>query len=161
MAMVPSEMCKVQHEVTLVDKPNIKSSIWGSFGFVPDEDGKLSNVKKPQCKNCCMTISTKTSNTTNLHVHLCQKHPQLYTGQMKTSGKESNMMTSKERVSSKTLKNLFEARMKLSSSSREHKELTKSVIYFLAKDMQPAYTVEESGFPHILSKFNPHNDLLS
>jgi len=50
---------------------------------------------------------------------------------------------------------LFEAQTKLSSSPREHKELTKSVTYFLAKDMQPAYTVEKSGFQQTLSKFNP------
>ena len=102
----------------------------------------MSNVEKPQCKICRATISTKTSNTTNLHVHLRQKHPQLYTGLMKTSGKESNTTS----VSSKTVKDLFEARTKLSSSSQEHKELTKSVTYFLAKDMQPAYTVEKPGF---------------
>ena len=134
-----------------------KSSIWKYFGFVPDKDGKPSNVEKPQCKICRATISTKTSNTTNLHVHLRQKHPQLYTGLMKTSGKESNTTS----VSSKTVKDLFEARTKLSSSSREHKEITKSVTYFLAKDMQPAYTVEKPGFQQMLSKFNLHYDLPS
>ena len=76
---------------------------------------------------------------------------------MKTSGKESNTTS----ISSKTVKDLFEARTKLSSSSREHKELTKSVTYFLAKDVQPAYTVEKSGFQQMLSKFNPRYDLPS
>ena len=47
MATEPSEMCEVQPEVTLVDKPNTKSSIWKYFGFVPDKDGKPSNVEKP------------------------------------------------------------------------------------------------------------------
>ena len=41
--------------------------------------------------------------------------------------------------------------MKLSTSSREHKKLTKSVKYFLCKDMTPAYTV---GFVKMLAKFN-------
>ena len=76
------------------------------------------------------------------------------------SKKECNSSTSKGPTPSKTLKDLFEAQTKL-NSSREHKELTKSVTYFLAKDMLPAYTVEKSGFKQMLSKFNPRYDLPS
>ena len=102
---------------------------------------------------------TKTSNTMNLHFHLWQKHPQLHTELMKTSEcNSSSLSTSK--ASSKTVKDLFKAQTKLSSSLREHKKLTKSIIYFLAKDMLPAYTVEKSGFKQMLSKFNPHYDQL-
>ena len=156
MATVPS---LVSDEGSLVDKPNTKSLIWKYFGFVPDDNGKPSNTDKPQCKICCATVATKTSNTTNLRVHLRQKHPQLYTELMKTSEKECSLSTSK--TTDKTLKDLFEARTKLSSNSREHKELTKSVTYFLAKDMLPAYTVEKAGFKQMLSKFNPRYKLPS
>ena len=99
----------------------------------------------------------------NLHFHLRQKHPQLYAELMKTSEKECSLSTSKVRnkASNKTIKDLFNARTKLSSSSREQKELTKSVTYFLAKDMLPAYTVEKSGFKQMLNKFNPRYDVLS
>ena len=150
-------------EGSLVDKPNIKSAIWKYFGFIPDDNGKPSNIDKPQCKVCCATVATKTSNTTNLRVHLRQKHPQLFAEFMKTSEKEcsssTTMTTSK--ATDKTVKGLFEARTKLSSSSREHKELTKSVTYFLAKDMLPAYTVEKPGFIQLLTKFNPRYKLPS
>ena len=61
----------------------------------------------------------------------------------------------------KMLKDLFEARIKLSSYSREHKELTKIVTYFLAKDMLPVYTVEKVGFKQMLRKFNPRYELPS
>ena len=82
---------------------------------------------------------------------------------MKTSEKECSLSTSKatNKASNKTIKDLFEARTKLSSSSREHKKLTKSVTYFLAKDMLPAYTIEKSGFKQMLNKFNPHYDVPS
>ena len=156
MATVPLELS----EVLLVDKPNTKSTIWKYFRFVPDDNGKPINTDKPQCKICCATISTKTSNTTNLHFHLRQKHPQLHAELMKTSECNSSS-SSTSKTSSKTVKELFEARTKLSSSSREHKELTKSITYFLAKDMLPAYTVEKSGFKQMLSKFNPRYDVPS
>ena len=156
MAMVPF---LVSDEGSLVDKQNTKSLIWKYFGFVPDNNGKPSNTDKPQCKICHATVTTKTSNTTNLRIHLQQQHPQLYTELMKTSEKECSLSTSK--TTNKTLKDLFEARMKLSSNSQEHKELTKSVTYFLTKDMLPAYTVEKAGFKPMLSKLNPQYELPS
>ena len=112
MATVPS---LVSDEGSLVDKPNTKSLIWKYFGFVPDDNGKPSNTDKPQCKICRATVTTKTSNTTNLCVHLQQKHPQLYIELMKTSEKECSLSTSK--TTNNTLKDLFEARTKLSSNS--------------------------------------------
>ena len=125
MAMVPS---LVSYASSLVDKLNTKSLIWKYFGFIPDDNGKPSNTNTPQCKTCCATVTTKTSNTANLWVHLQQKHPQLYTELMKTSEKECSLSTSK--AADKTIKDLVEARIKLSSSLWEHKELTKSVTYF-------------------------------
>ena len=136
MAMVPSLVC---YEGLFVDKPNTKSPIWKYFRFVPDDNGKPSNTNKPQCKICCTTVAMKTSNTTNLYVHLWQKDPQLYTELMKTSEKKCSSSTSK--ATKNRLRHLFEARTKLSNSLWEHKELTKSVTYFLAKDTLCRYIV--------------------
>ena len=36
-----------------------------------------------------------------------------------------------------------------------------AVAYFLAKDMQPVYTVEKSGFKFLVSKLNPRYSLPS
>ena len=74
MAMVPLELS----EVLLIDKPNTKSTIYKCFGFVPDNNGKPINTEsdKPKCKICRTTVSTKTSNATKLHFHLCQRYPQ-------------------------------------------------------------------------------------
>ena len=111
MATVPF---LVSYEGLLVGRPNIKSPIWKYFRFVLDNNGKPSNTDKPQCKRCCVTVARKTSNTTNLRVHLQQKHPQLYTELMKTSEKECSLSTSKP--IDKALEDLFEAQTKLSSS---------------------------------------------
>ena len=47
----------------------------------------------------------------------------------------------------------------LSTSSREHKELTKSVANCLAKDMLPLSTVDKPGFRAMLYMFNPRFQL--
>ena len=47
----------------------------------------------------------------------------------------------------------------LSSDSREHKELTKSVACCLARDMLPLSTVDKPGFHAMLQKFNPRYQL--
>ena len=64
---------KVYLKVSLVNKPNNKLVIWKYFRFIPDGNGKPSNTDKPQYKACCATITMKTSNKTNSHIHLQQR----------------------------------------------------------------------------------------
>ena len=45
--------------------------------------------------------------------------------------------------------------------SKEHKELTKAITYWLAKDMHPTYSVEKAGFRKMIQKFNPRYELPS
>jgi len=140
---------------SLVSKPNCKSAVWKYFGFRPDSNGKPDDMDKPLCKVCQTVVHAKTGNTSNLRFHLKQRHPQLFSEVMKNSldvGKEPK---------EKTIQEHFEAPSKLSTSSREHKDLTRSITYFLCKDMSPSYTVEKSGFMKMLAKFNPRYDLPS
>ena len=98
MATVPLELSKV----SFADKPN---TIWKYFGFVPDGNGKPINTNKPQCKICRAAVSMKTSNATNLHFHLQQKHLQWYAELMKTS-ECSSLSSSTSKASSKAVKDL-------------------------------------------------------
>lgn len=41
-------------------------------------------------------------------------------------------------------------------SSEKYKKLTKVVCYFICKDQQPFDTINDSGFRHMLSVFEPH-----
>ena len=67
-------------EVYLVQKPNTSSVIWNYFGVkvnssnvpIPDE------LEKPVCKLCNKSITAKQSNTTNLHTHHKDNHPDAY-----------------------------------------------------------------------------------
>ena len=51
-----------------------------------------------------------------------------------------------------TIEESFKLATKLRSGSREHKELTKAVTYYLAKDMRPAYSIELAAFRSMVSK---------
>ena len=62
-------------------------------------------------------------------------------------------------LKSKTIEEHVEAQTKLSTNCREHKDLTKTVTYFLCKDTLLAYTVKKSVFVKTLTKFNLHYDL--
>ena len=143
---------------TLVDKPNTKSQVWKHFGLVPDADGKPKEMDKPRCKLCFEEVIAKYGNTSNLFAHLRNKHPLVY----KTL--EVNRKTRSEgdgTASQPLIVDALERIKKLDSSSKEHKELTKSVAICLAKDMLPIYTVEKEGFRAMLRKFNPRYDLPS
>uniref|UniRef100_A0A1X7VK75 DUF659 domain-containing protein n=1 Tax=Amphimedon queenslandica TaxID=400682 RepID=A0A1X7VK75_AMPQE len=47
----------------------------------------------------------------------------------------------------------------ISTSSTEHKRITKAVTHFLAKDMVPLYQVDKSGFREMIQVINPHYQL--
>ena len=53
-----------------------------------------------------------------------------------------------------SLATTWERQKLLSTSSREHKKLTKSVATSLAKDMLPLSTVDKPGFRTMVQKFN-------
>ncbi|KAK5874560.1 hypothetical protein PBY51_019496 [Eleginops maclovinus] len=58
----------------LVSKPNAKAAVWEHFGFKRNDHGEPLNMETV-CRICRKTVSTKTSNTTNMHMHLKHNHP--------------------------------------------------------------------------------------
>ncbi len=41
----------------------------------PNDRGEPLNLSEPVCRICFKTVSTKTGNTTNMHMHLKHNHP--------------------------------------------------------------------------------------
>ena len=121
---------------TLVDKPNTKSQVWKHFGFVPKADGKPKEMDKPRCKLCFEEVIAKYGNTSNLFSHLKTKHPLVYkTIEVHRKTRSDGDGTALQPL----IVDAIERIKKLDSSSKEHKELTKSVAMCLAKDMSPIY----------------------
>ena len=59
----------------LVSKPNATSAVQEHFGFKPNDCGEPLNLDEPVYRICCKTAATKSSNTTNMHLHLKHNHP--------------------------------------------------------------------------------------
>ncbi len=47
----------------------------GALRIQPNDRGEPLNLSEPVCRICFKTVSTKTGNTTNMHMHLKHNHP--------------------------------------------------------------------------------------
>lgn len=95
------------------------------------ESGAVKDQDLPVCRVCHVCVKTKNINTSNLYSHLKKHHPIEYQAVRPKHGGEG-----KGKASSSTAREYtesFKLATKLSSGSREHRELTKAVTYYLAK----------------------------
>jgi len=129
-------------ELLLVKKSRVKSVIWNYFGVKGDESGKpvKGDIDKPVCKLCKKPVPAKRSNTTNLFHHLQEHHPDAYSKVVPSSSK-----VNKPKQKQPTLKQVINKAKKYDTKSTRACELNKAVAYYLAKDMQPLYAVEDLG----------------
>jgi len=123
-------------EDRLVSKPNVKAMVWWCFG-IEAESGVVKDQDLPVFRVYHVCVKTKNANTSNLYSHLKKHH-----------------LIESSTAREYTIEEFFKLATKLSSDSHEHRELTKAVTYYLAKDTHHAYSFELSGF-RIVSKLNP------
>ena len=143
----------------LLPKKGTKFKAWRHFGL-RHEDGKLINIDKPVCKFCLSIVSAKDGNTTNLYAHLRNKHPDEYAAtKIKTS--QPRKRSNHRDPGQPTIQDSFLHGCKLPTNCKEHKQLTKSITYWLAKDGQPEYSVEKPGFKQMVKTFCPRYQLPS
>ena len=141
--------------LNLVKKKNTKSIVWNYFGIKADENGVQipGEESRPICRTCHKTVLSKGGNTSNLFVHLRDGHPALYKEATKTQAKPSKGKEKEGRQP--TLEATMERGSYYDPRSKQAQELDHAVAYYLAKDMQPYYTVERPGFKKMVSKLNP------
>ena len=159
------KMADGSNEIVLVKKKNAKSIVWDYFGLEAEEDGTVSkqNESRPVCRKCYKRILCKGGNTSNLFSHLRDKHPVLFKEASKgkgtvatSSSREGDATTSGPTTRSQgTLSETIKRRQPYLTDSPKAQEINKAVAYYLAKDMQPYYTVERPGFKNLVSKLNP------
>ena len=123
-----------------------------------DTNGQPLSMEAPKCRLCYNTVAAKNSNTTNLHSHLKHKHLKEHSLVQRASEKERKKEKAPD-PNQPSLTATWDKQKLLSTSSREHKELTKSVANCLAKDMLPLSTVDKPGFQAMLYTFNPRFQL--
>jgi len=78
-----------------------------------------------------------------LFAHLQDNHPEIYAE-----------LSAQRPPNQPTIREVIERGKRYDAGSRRAKELDHAVSYFLAKDMQPFYTVEKPGFQKMVSVFD-------
>lgn len=140
----------------LVKKPNTKSIVWNYFGLPVDDH----NTDKPVCRLCKMPVPAKRSNTSNLFRHLQDHHHDVY-AQLDPATTVRKAHLSQRDSSQITIVESICKTRPYDSGSKRAKELNKAVMVYIAKDMQPFYTVERKGFRELLEKCDPRYKLPS
>ena len=107
------------------------------------------------CKLCKRTVPAKRSNTTNLHTHLEDHHPDVYASIAPTSSHGKT-----KRKVQPTLTQFIEKGKKYDPKSQRVQELNRAIARYIAKDMQPFHTVERQGFREMVHAFDPKYKLL-
>ena len=143
-------------EINVVQKKGTKSVVLNYFGLRADENGMVLQTMEdnPVCRKCNKRIRAKSRNMSNLFIHLHDNHPAEYADACKLV-QSSKGESSRQLQRQPTLYDTIQRCTTYDRKSREAAELNRAVAYFLAKDMQPLYTAEKSGFKNLISKLNP------
>ena len=143
----------------LVSKANTTSKVWRYFGLTLEGSGKPKNSNLPVCRICFTEVSAKWGNTSNLFTHLQKKHPDKYLEVRPIKLNSTATSTASTKEGQQTMEQCVARSQMISTSSTEHKKLTRAVTRFLAKDMLPPYAVDKSGFREMIKTINPRYQL--
>ena len=139
-----------------------KSHVWNYFGLPAcsgeyvEKDKRLR--KEVFCTICKRSLSYK-GNTTNMIVHLQYHHVPEYNelASLSSNSIEHNKVTKVTKLpkGQLSIKESFGKLQRLSRSCLRWKSLTNAVCQFLAQDLVPIDTVNDTGFRRMLNVFEP------
>ena len=116
---------------------------------------RSESVSIANCAEKCLSIA---GNTTNLRFHLENSHAAQFRAlQQATKAKEGTASTrgAREPAGQQSITAAFQSAVPLLRSSTRWNKLTEAVCYFVAKDMQPLDTVNDTGFRKMIHEFEP------
>ena len=163
MATTRASSCvKIVEDATdLLSLEGSTSEVWKHFGF-PAKNGKYIEAdKKKRVKVCCKLCKKSLKycrNTSNLRAHLEQDHKKDFEALLEAEAEKEKLKVSSGASSSKqpTVVETLNGLTPISRNSNRWIQLTKSICYFIAKDMQPYDTVNDAGFLKMLHTFEPN-----
>lgn len=116
-----------------------KSAVWQHFKVIPEEK------EKTQCQLCSDKITYRDSNTTGMKRHLERRHGII----------ESEESCPKKPCNQSTIQECVQKTQPLDRSSRKYRSLMESIIFMIAKDIQPFDIVNNEGFRQVLKVAEP------
>ena len=150
--------------IELLPLEGCSSVVWKYFGF-PSRDGKFLELDKKKrtsvhCKICAKVLKY-TGNTTNLRYHIQHNHRSEYKNMLEAEAPEKE--AARKRAADTVLGDkrqrligdCIEMQSPIVRSSPLWNKLTNSICYFIAKDMQPYDTINDVGFRHMITTFQP------
>ncbi|RXN21998.1 zinc finger BED domain-containing 1-like protein [Labeo rohita] len=120
------------------------SVIWNWFGF----DAADKTQTKPCCKICFKAVATGSSSTTNLFQHLRNKHPEEWEKCNRLRSENGSSSTPAKKQT--TLPESFTNCVPYDKNGARWKAITEAIMFYIATDMLPIYSVEKRGFNHML-----------
>ena len=125
------------------------------FGF-PAKDGKIleANKKKRDVVRCGKRVKYN-GNTTNLRVHIRDTHSKVYRDLLQSEKEKTAASKARAERQQPTLAQVYERSEVFPRQSPRWNQLTDALCYFIARDMQPFDTVNDSGFQHLLHALEP------
>ena len=119
--------------------------------FTEPDKKKRTNV---YCK-LCPKVLKYSGNTTNMRYHLELNHRAQFLLLQENKKKESGESSTSSDSGQASVKDMLSQSNSLPTSSARWNHLTQSVCYFIAKDMQPIDTINDTGFRKMLKQFEP------
>lgn len=124
-----------------------KSWVWKYFGFRKKDGAVIRDVAVCKDKDCQCEIKY-CGNTSNLSAHLRRRH-----------GMDGDCPETQASKPSTSLTTFFP--VKLSTTSKRAKTITKAIAFFICKDMKPYCVVENEGFRYLLEVLEPRYNIPS
>ena len=106
------------------------------------------------CK-LCPKVLKYSGNTTNMRYHLELNHRAQFLILQENKKKESGESSTSSDSGQASVKDMLSQSNSLPTSSARWNHLTQSVCYFIAKDMHPIDTINDTGFRKMLKQFEP------
>ena len=121
--------------------------------------GEVINKDYGICRTCSQKVPSKNGSTSNLLSHLRTKHANLYLEAQSSMAGSSSRASDSRPADQPSIVDSIESIQKYERGSRRWKELTDAIVYYIAKDSQPLYTVQKSGFIRLVRSFDKRYEL--
>ena len=141
----------------IIKKPGGKSCVWNYFGVE-----KIGDVIKKDygiCLTCKRPVPSKNGSTSNLLAHLRTTHANLYLEAQSSMAGSSSRAPEARPANQPSIVDSIESVQRYERGSKRWKELTDAIVYYIAKDSQPLYTVQKPGFNRLVRSFDKRYEL--